>query len=517
MHDLSRRRLLHQTAAFSSIPLLGSLAACGTTFPSDPQIDGRLFSLGVASGEPWPESVVIWTRLARHPLNGGGMPDLPIAVRWEVATDDRMRNIVRKGIATALPKDGHAVHVEVQGLLPHRWYWYRFSAEGEESQIGRTRTAPAAGQRLEALRLAFASCQNYERGYFTAYRHMASEDLDLVLHLGDYIYEGGSHDRRPRRHNSGEVTTLAEYRDRYALYKLDPNLQSAHAAFPWAVVSDDHEVDNNYANDLENNLSVSPAEFLKRRAAAYKAYYEHMPLRRAAAPRGPDMQLYRTLLFGDLAAIHLLDTRQYRSDQPNKDTAGLGDDRHGDPRATMLGPKQEAWLYANLAKRDHVWNVLAQQVPMMQRRRPRANGTRYELDQWDGYPAARRRLTDAIRKSATQGVIVLSGDEHENWVSDLKANFDDPTSPTVGAEFVGTSISSGGNGYRTTRQFQRVIAANPHIKYHNGRRGYVRCTVGRETWRTDLRVMPYVTRPGAPIRTPASFVVKRRMLNPLQV
>lgn len=517
MDDVSRRQLLRQTAAFSSIPLLGPLAACGTTYPADPQSGDRLFSLGVASGEPWPNSVVIWTRLARHPLQGGGMPASPIAVQWEVATDERMRTVVRKGTATALPNNGHAVHVEVDGLSPHRWYWYRFSTPGEASPIGRTRTAPVAGQPLDTLRLAFASCQNYERGFFTAYRHMASEDLDLVLHLGDYIYEGGSHDGRPRRHNSGEVSTLEEYRNRYALYKLDPNLQAAHASFPWAVVSDDHEVDNNYANDLENNNSVSPAEFLKRRAAAYQAYYEHMPLRRSAAPRGPNMQLYRTLEFGDLATINLLDTRQYRTDQPNKDTAGLNDDSKGDPRATMLGLKQERWLYANLAKRDRIWNVLAQQVPMMQRRRPKKNGKRHELDQWDGYPAARRRLTDAIRKNGTQGVIVLSGDEHENWVSDLKANFDDPASPTVGAEFVGTSISSGGNGYRTTRQFQRVIAANPHIKYHNGRRGYVRCTVGRETWKTDLRVMPYVTRPGAPIGTAASFVVEHRLLNPLLV
>jgi len=517
MHDLSRRRMLHQSAAFSTLPLVGSLAACGTTYSSGPQIDGRLFSLGVASGDPWPNSVVIWTRLARHPLEGGGMRSSPIPVRWEVATDERMRDIVRRGSTIALPRYAHSVHVEVDGLSPHRWYWYRFSADGEESQIGRTRTAPAAGQHLDQLRMAFASCQNYERGYFTAYHHLASEDLDLVLHLGDYIYEGGTHQGRPRQHNSGEVETLEEYRNRYALYKLDPDLQAAHAAFPWAVVPDDHEVDNNYANDLEQDLAVSPRKFLERRAAAYQAYYEHMPLRRAAVPKGPNMQLFRTLAFGDLATVHLLDTRQYRSDQPNKDTAGLGDDSKGDPRATMLGAQQERWLYAKFAMRDQAWNVLAQQVPMMQRRRPRDNSRRDNLDQWDGYPAARRRLSNALRENATEGVIVLSGDEHENWVSDIKANFDDPTSPTLAAEFVGTSISSAGNGYRTTAQFQRVIAANPHVKYHNGRRGYVRCTVGRETWRTDLRVMPYVTRPGAPIGTPASFVVERRLLNPAQV
>ena len=507
---VTRRRVLGQSVALSTLSLAGALGACETTAPVAPRNQSRMFTLGVASGDPAPDSVVIWTRLAPDPLNGGGMPPTPVKVRWEVASDDRMQKIVKQGTATARPEFAHALHVEVKGLLPHRWYWYRFNVAGEESPIGRTRTAAAAGQKLDAFRFAFASCQKYEQGYYTAYQHMVEEELDLVIHLGDYIYESGPQEGLVRLHNSEEVKTLEAYRNRYALYKLDPNLQAAHAAFPWAAVPDDHEVHNDYANDKEVRLRVSPEAFLKRRAAAYQAYYEHLPFRRFSKPRGPNMQLYRRLDFGDLASVQLLDTRQYRSDQP----CGKGWVERCrealDPRATMLGQAQELWLNDQFSRHTSRWTVLAQQVPVMQRKRIKGGEIVYNVDKWDGYVAARQRLFDAVQRYKPSGLIVLSGDIHANVAATLKADFQSPVSATLGAEFVCTSISSYGNGWDRKKKYDRIVAGNPHIAFYNGRRGYVRCVVDRARWQTDFRVLPYVTRPGAPIETRASFTVEQK-------
>ena len=505
---LTRRQVLRQAGAVSSLPLVGALSACQTASSAAPKNQSSLFTLGVASGEPLPDSVVIWTRLARDPLDGGGMPDTPVKVRWAVATDDAMRTVVRQGTATARPEYAHSVHVEVQGLEPHRWYWYRFDVGSEESAIGRTRTAPAAGQGIKRFRFAFASCQKYEDGYYTAHRHLAQEELDLVLHLGDYIYEGKAKDGRVRKHNSAECMTLEDYRNRYAQYKLDPDLQAAHAAFPWAVVPDDHEVDNDYANDKEVKLRVSSAEFLERRAAAYQAYYEHFPFRRASKPKGPDMQLYRTLSFGDLATIHLLDTRQYRTDQPcgRKWVERCADAL--DPRATMLGKVQEAWIDRQLAASSGQWTVIAQQVPIMQRKRFRDGRTLYHMDKWDGYVAARERLFASIQQHQPRGLVAVCGDVHAAWAGTLKADFDDPNSATLGPEFVGTSIASKGDGWEIKKTHRGILDANPHMDYYNGRRGYTRCDLTRARWRTDYRIVPYVSSRGAPIETTASFAVE---------
>ena len=297
------------------------------------------FPLGVASGDPTADGVVLWTRLARDPLHGGGMPPEDVEVTWEVARDERMQDVVQRGTAVAPAALGHSVHVEVAGLEPARWYWYRFRTGEGASPVGRTRTLPAAGADVERLRFAFASCQHYEQGYYTAYRHMAEDDLDLVFHLGDYIYEYEGRDGRVRRHTGDEIELVDDYRNRYALYRSDPDLQAAHAAFPWVVTWDDHEVDNNYANDVpEDGL---PAElFLRRRAAAYQAYYEHMPLRRASLPEGPRLQLYRGFDWGRLASFHVLDTRQYRTDQPCGDRRAPACDGIHDPAATLLGERR---------------------------------------------------------------------------------------------------------------------------------------------------------------------------------
>ncbi|MBA3438606.1 MAG: alkaline phosphatase D family protein [Pyrinomonadaceae bacterium] len=470
-------------------------------FSTDP------FSLGVASGDPLPTSVVLWTRLAPDALNRGGMPPEKVLVQWQVASDDKLRRIVKQGTVVATPDLAHSVHVDVRGRQPARPYWYRFKVGAAVSPIGRTQTAPALGSPVDNLRFAFASCQHYEQGFFTPYRHMAREDLDLVVHLGDYIYEGGITDGRARRHNGPEIQTLTDYRNRYALYKSDPDLQLAHASFPWIVTWDDHEVDNNYGAALAED-EEAPAAFLKRRAAAYQAYYEHMPLRAASMPKGPDMQLYRRLTYGSLAEFTVLDTRQYRTDQPCGDGNKQRCAQALDERATLTGPAQERWLLKGLDQSRSRWNVLAQQVMMAEVDREPGVERKFAMDQWAGYVAARNRLLGFMLRRRPSNPVVLTGDIHSNWVADLKADFDNPRSATVGTEFVGTSISSGGDGTDTRPETAKVLAENPHVKFFNAQRGYVRCHLTPRRWQSDYRVVDAVTRPGGEISTRASFIVE---------
>ena len=467
-----------------------------------------IFSLGVASGDPAPDGVVLWTRLALDPLHGGGMPPGDVEVLWEVARDDGMANVVRRGTAVAAEALGHSVHVEVQGLEPGRWYWYRFRAGADESAVGRTRTLPAPGSAADRLRFAFASCQHYEHGYFTAYRHMADEDLDLVFHLGDYVYEYAGRDDRVRAHPGGEIELLDDYRNRYALYRSDPDLQAAHAAFPWVVTWDDHEVDNNYAGAVSEEDGLPAERFLRRRAAAYQAYYEHMPLRRTSRPQGPHMPLYRAFAWGGLASFHVLDTRQYRTDQP----CGDGDlpvcDGMRDPAATLLGEAQERWLMDGLDRSAARWSVIPQQVFMARVDWTPGPGESYAMDVWSGYEAARRRLMAFLAARRPSNPVVLTGDFHSNWVADLKVDYRDPAAPVVGTEFVGTSISSGGDGADTRASATAALTENPWLRFYNGQRGYVRCELTPARCRADYRVLDHVTRPGGPIATRASFVVE---------
>ncbi len=465
------------------------------------------FSLGVASGDPAPDGMVLWTRLAPEPLNGGGMPPQTVTVAWEVATDDRMQRVVKRGTTAARPDLAHSVHVEVRGLEPSRWYWYRFRVGSNLSPIGRTRTSPARGTRLDNLSFAFASCQHYEDGFYTAHRHMAREDLDLVIFLGDYIYEGGIRTGRTRAHNGPEIVTLSDYRNRYALYKSDPDLREAHAAFPWVVTWDDHEVDNNYAGAIDQDAS-SPEEFLRRRAAAYQAYYEHMPLRVSSLPGGPNLRLYRRLTYGSLAEFSVLDARQYRTDQPCGDGHKERCPAALDPRATLLGPAQERWLLNGLDQSRARWNVLAQQVMMSQTIEVAGDAKKYGMDNWNGYVAARHRFLSFVRERKLSNPVVLTGDIHSNWVCDVKTEFDDPKSETIATEFVGTSISSGGDGTTNRAEADRRLAANPHVKFFSAQRGYVRCVLMPERWQSDYRVVEAVTRPDAPITTRASFIVE---------
>jgi alkaline phosphatase D len=470
------------------------------------------FTLGVASGYPTADGVVLWTRLAPDPLNGGGMRPQPVPVTWEIAADERMSRIVRSGEEVAEPVYAHSVHVEIGGLEPGHWYWYRFRAGGAASAIGRTRTAPPAGAPLDRFAFAFASCQQYEQGFYSAYRHMAQEDLDLVVHLGDYIYEVSWGRDLVRRHGAPECQSLSDYRNRYALYKSDADLQAAHAACPWVVTWDDHEVDNDYAGSRSEEL-VAPEIFLQRRAAAYQAYYEHMPLPHRMRPRGPAMRIFERVAFGDLVRFHVLDDRQYRSPQPcpreGRGGGGAADALCAarlDPALTMLGARQEEWLRDGLAQSQARWNVIAQQTIMARVDRRPGPGTMYWTDFWDGYPVARRHLLDFIAARRPSNPLVIGGDVHGWWVTDLKTDFDRAASPVVATEFVGTSITSQAPAQE---RYDAMRAENPHVRFVESRhRGYTRMTLTGQRCTTDLRAVDSVQRPEAGIRTLASFAVE---------
>ncbi|MBI4207301.1 MAG: alkaline phosphatase D family protein [Betaproteobacteria bacterium] len=499
----SRRTFLLSASGLAAAGILPLRRVLGQPrFAADP------FMLGVASGYPRPDGVVLWTRLAPAPLAGGGMPPQPVEVAWQVAADEAFRNIVRHGTAAATPHFAHSVHVEVSGLESGRWYWYRFRAGSAVSPVGRTRTAPAAGAPVERMRFAFASCQHYEQGYFAAYRHMAAEDLDLVIHLGDYIYESSWGRNHVRKHEAGEPITLEEYRNRHALYKTDRDLQAAHAAFPWIVTWDDHEVQNDYAGDHSQDR-VPPALFLKRRAAAYQAYYEHMPLPATARPRGPQMQRYARMACGALVQFHVLDDRQYRSPQvcprPGRGGSNVIEScaERLDPQRTLLGAAQEKWLFDGLTASTARWNLIAQQTLMAQADRMPGEGQAFWTDGWDGYPRARQRLLTHIAESRIANPVVIGGDLHMSVVADLKTDFDNPHAPVIATEFVGTSISSQG---LSRKQVDSWASDNPHIKYADPtRRGYTVMEFSTRRCVAHLRTLDDVRNPDTQIRTLVAF------------
>ncbi|MFN3002993.1 alkaline phosphatase D family protein [Mycolicibacterium wolinskyi] len=493
--SLSRRTVLRGAVALAALPVAG--------FTADRRLHSRdPFTLGVASGEPTSDGVVIWTRLAPDPLADdglGGMPARAVDVEWEVAADERFTSIEQRGIATAAPQYAHSVHVELAGLRPGRDYFYRFRAVGHLSPAGRTRTAPEPGS-LVPLSLCVASCSNYEQGWFTAYRRLAEERPDLVVHLGDYQYEYAARDGGVRRHAGPETTTLANYRQRHAQYKTDPDLQAAHASAPWLVVFDDHELADNWAGDVP---AKSQAGFLDRRATALRAYYENMPLRRSSLPHGADMQLYRRVHWGALATFHMLDTRQYRTDQACGDrisdcSAGL------DSARSLTGDAQERWLLNGFQQSRARWDMLGQQVFFSQVDLTPGPGRGVNPDAWDGYAANRDRIVAGLVDSPVRNAVVLTGDIHSHWAAEVR----DRSGATVATEFVTTSISSGGDGSADTRA--AVRAENPHIRYFADRRGYIRARISADELRADFRELPYVTRPDAAVHTGASFVVPDR-------
>ncbi|HTO55337.1 MAG TPA: alkaline phosphatase D family protein, partial [Myxococcota bacterium] len=484
---------------------------------------GDPFSLGVASGEPAPDGFVLWTRLAPDPLSKdpgspGGMSGGDLGLGYEIARDEGMRDVVQRGSATAEAAFAHSVHLEVTGLEPGRPYWYRFTSGAAQSPIGRALTAPAPGAPLAKLRFACASCSNYEAGYFASYRHLAAENPDLVLFLGDYIYEYIETKRPTVRKHSDDVepTTLPGYRNRYAQYRLDSDLQNLHGSVSALVTWDDHEVQNDYADRWSQDFD-DPEHFLQRRAAAYQAFYEHMPLRPSRVrPRSGSLDLYGRFGFGDLLEFSVLDGRQYRSREacyakPDHGGGHVETDAScpelRDPHRNYLGPAQESWLAASLSKSRARWNVIAQDVLMAQLRERLPDGKiGFWTDDWNGYPVSRRKLLQTIHDQRVQNALVLSGDIHSFWANDLKLDFDDPRSPTVASELVGTSITSYGLPYD---RFAGYLADNPHVRFFDSRwRGYMVSDVTPERVTTRFQAISNPQDPNAALSTLATFVVE---------
>ncbi|HEY4958676.1 MAG TPA: alkaline phosphatase D family protein [Caldimonas sp.] len=497
MVALPRRRFLRGAAALAAVPWLAR-AARGA--------DIERFALGIASGQPRADGMVLWTRLMGDDLAKS------VVVRWEVADDERFQHVVARGEEVAEAEWAHSVHAEPAGLAPARWYWYRFSALGQQSAVGRTRTAPAADGAAATLRFAIASCQRYDVGHYAAWRHVATDNLDLVMFVGDYIYEYATKKDAVRPLEGGEVFTLAQYRARYATHKSDPLLQAAHAASPWLLIWDDHEVSNDYANLQGQHLAV---DMRARRAAAYRAYWEHMPFPKSARPSGIDMRIVGRLDWGTLARIHLLDDRQYRDvqlcpkpGQGGSNTVAIAQcPALADPARTLLGAEQERWL-ADGWDLARPWNLLMQQTLMARFswRDPANGGGVYWTDGWDGYAPARNRLLGVVAAKKVPGVVVLGGDVHSHYVADLKADFDDPAAPTVASEFCCTSITS------LSLAQTRVDAArpfNPHIHYGRAdQRGYMSFELDAKRLSARVQVVDRPADPLSGLTTAARFVVE---------
>ncbi|WP_432562571.1 alkaline phosphatase D family protein [Kineococcus sp. SYSU DK003] len=505
-----RRTFLAATGAVAGLAAATSLGVTPAAASSSVRREDDPFTLGIASGDPAPDGFVLWTRLAPEPFAAdGGMGSAAVRVDWRVCTDESMRHEVACGRELAAPELAHSVHVEVHGLRPDREYFYQFRYRHGTSAVGRTRTLPAPGSCPDSLRFAFVSCQDYASGYYPSYADIAQQDLDLVVHLGDYVYEGdvdqrgGLRDAPVAEPARQAPKSLEQWRYRYALYKSDPQLQAAHARHPFVVTWDDHEVVNDYAG----TRAVDQEDLSALRAAAYQAYYEHQPLRRRSIPR-PDggLTLYRGVEFGTLASFNVLDGRQYR-------TAPAGTWGEGpevlDPEATVLGWKQERWLDRRLRASDARWNVLGNNVMVSGLDHDGPYGDVVWHDSWDGYPAARERLFRSITESGVSNPVFITGDWHSTFVSDVHRRVDRPDSPVLATEFIGTSISSNGDGEVYGPYYGPMIGYNPQIKFFDGdRRGYVRCTLTAREWRTELRVTPTVSTPDAPTSTWREFVVQ---------
>ena len=513
---LQRRQLLAWAAAGTA----GLYSPCRAW--AQTKVGNTPFSLGVASGSPTHDSVVLWTRLM--PPFVKSHDGLGIAVRWEVAHNDQFTRIAQSGQALAVAGLAYSVHVEVQGLQADRWYFYRFMVGDAVSSVGRTRTFPAPDAAVAGLRLAYASCQRWEHGYFSAYRHMAQENLDLVLFLGDYIYEYPGAANAVRTAPGGWTLSLDDYRQRYATYKQDADLQAMHAACPWLVTWDDHEVQNDYAGLTVGENGPDVADFAARRSAAYQAFYEHMPVRASVLTRavaglasGAEMRIYSRVQYGRLASITMLDARQYKSPQVCTRDSKRGSSTvnpsscpaWNDPARSMLGLDQERWLdsaWGSQQGKSVAWNIIGQQSLIGQRDWKAGPEQSLWNDGWDGYSAARTRLTDSARKNEVSNLVMLGGDVHENWVGQIKADYSQASSVSVGVEFCGTSITSrsGGNA-----RLPETLAENPHFVFADAqRKGYGVVDISPQQIKTTLRVVSDVTRQDASVETLAQFAVR---------
>jgi alkaline phosphatase D len=466
------------------------------------------FTLGVASGMPRPDSIVLWTRLAPRPQEpGGGLPDAPIAVRWELADDEAFSSGLRHGELPALPEHAHSLRVEVTGLRSGAVFFYRFIAGDAVSPVGRTRTAPAPDADVPRLRLVLASCQHYEQGMFAAQRDIARRDLDAVLFVGDYIYESSNPRLRIRPHEGPPPMTLAAYRARHATYKLDADLRAAHAAHPWLLTWDDHEVENDYAGD-QSPSNLGTEAFLRRRAAAYKAYFEHMPV---APAMFPSMRIHDRFVWGQLAELWTVDNRQYRDVQACPDSRGAGSrlltgcESLQDPARSMLGSAQERWLADGLAASRRHWQVIAQGTQISPAGVDTPNGRRINSDGWDGYPRARERLLRSIADSGQRGVLCLGGDVHRHVGADLRLQPGDAGSPVIASEVVCSSLTSSGVSEAVMAQ---IRASNPDLVHgRSDERGHVLLEITPEATRCDFLGTRFPVEADARLQSQGRFII----------
>lgn len=478
------------------------------------------FALGVASGVPRASGVVLWTRLIfsdEDRARGDG----PLSVQVEVFADAGLKQRIHvQDVATDATR-GYSVHVQLTQLQPATTYWYRFKQGDAFSAVGRTRTAPAANAKVGQLRVALASCQHYEQGLYVAHEEIAKQPLDFVLFVGDYIYESSNPQYAIRKHNTDEPKTLAEYRLRYEQYKREPALQAAHAAHPWVLMWDDHEVVNDYANDQDRQYT-DPQQFLLRRAAAYQAYFEHQPILVMPDDKQPaSMRLYDHYVWGNLAEMWTLDCRQYRSPQACRDPVRGGGrmvvqcDELADPARSMLGAEQERWLTGSLSASKRRWKLVAQATQISSTSVPAPVGRSYWNDAWDGYPEARKRLLQTMVDAKLSNVVTLGGDVHCNVAAPLRLEPNNPASPIVASEFVTTSITSRGLGDKAAAVIRESNADLLH--YRPDERGYSLITITPDQVRCDFRTTKFPAGSEPTLKTQASYVVKNGKAGPQPV
>jgi alkaline phosphatase D len=470
--SLTRRQFIWTTAAAS---LSWPLAA-----QRERQSSGARFQHGVASGDPLGDRMILWTRVTPRDSSA----TQPMTVRWRIGSDSELRRIVSSGTAETGAARDYTVKVDASGLVPGATYYYTFDFDGEQSPIGRTKTFPVTG--ADRMRFALVSCSNYPAGFFNVYASIVKQpDLDAIVHVGDYIYEfaegeygvGAAINRIPQPPR--EAISLADYRARYATYRTDPDLQEAHRLLPFMAVWDDHEIANDAWLDgaVNHNPEKGEGNWATRKAAAYKAYLEWMPIRESSEP---GIHLYRTFRFGGLADLVMLDTRGLRDRQvSSSDAAGLAD-----PKRTLMGTAQEAWMFDQLRASQRAntpWTLLGQQIMFASITLPGTRPT--NTDAWDGYPAQRVRVFDFVERENLRNLVILTGDAHSSW------GFDLPRDPwngyraatgerSLAVELVSPAISSPPptmfasiDGHDAEAA---VRVALPHLKYLDGvRRGYV--------------------------------------------